>query len=221
MSKARLRETIVVTKGSALDQQVLRCFGGSNRVAFAEGPETLLEILSGSSGSTLLLNLALFDQDAEQPVAKRIFTKACDHKIIVFTDVVDRDDLYKLFRQGVRGFCQPRISDAMLVKAVKSVADGELWIGRKLIGYLMARMILEQTGGNGSFRFDASMGGALTPREVEIARHVAKGKCDKIIARELDISHYTVKNHLRRIFDKLNIADRYQLALIYHGIELH
>ena len=61
----------------------------------------------------------------------------------------------------------------------------------------------------------------LTVRESEIASCVAKGKCDKIIARDLDISPNRVKNHLRNIYNKLQIADRFQLMLVYHGITLN
>jgi DNA-binding NarL/FixJ family response regulator len=60
----------------------------------------------------------------------------------------------------------------------------------------------------------------LTPRESEIASFIARGKCDKAIARDLNISPHTVKNHLSRIFAKLQISDRFQLAMIYHGIQV-
>ena len=65
------------------------------------------------------------------------------------------------------------------------------------------------------------IGSELTMRESEIASCVAKGKCDKIIARDLEISPNTVKNHLRNIFNKLQISDRFQLALVFHGITLN
>jgi DNA-binding NarL/FixJ family response regulator len=62
---------------------------------------------------------------------------------------------------------------------------------------------------------------SLTPREAEIAEHVAQGKCDKRIARDLNISPNTVKNHLGNIFKKLQISDRLHLALIYQGVISH
>ena len=51
-------------------------------------------------------------------------------------------------------------------------------------------------------------GAALSPRELEIARLVAAGHPNKIIAAELDISAWTVGTHLRRIFAKLGVGSR-------------
>ena len=48
----------------------------------------------------------------------------------------------------------------------------------------------------------------LTSRELEISHLIADGKCDKEIARQLGISTYTVREHLRRIFSKLNVCRR-------------
>ena len=53
----------------------------------------------------------------------------------------------------------------------------------------------------------------LTGRELQIAYLIAEGKCDKIIGRELGISENTVREHLRRIFNKLHIAKRTSLVV--------
>ena len=49
---------------------------------------------------------------------------------------------------------------------------------------------------------------SLTARELQVASLIADGKCDKEIARHLGISNYTVREHLRRIFTKLNVSRR-------------
>lgn len=54
----------------------------------------------------------------------------------------------------------------------------------------------------------SSIAEILTSRELEIARHIGLGKCDKEIARDLGISGYTVREHIRRIFAKLHIGRR-------------
>lgn len=53
-----------------------------------------------------------------------------------------------------------------------------------------------------------SVAECLTSREVQIAMLIAEGKCDKEIARQLGISSYTVREHLRRIFAKLKVCRR-------------
>ena len=163
---------------------------------------------------------SLFDDDVEYPAVKTIFKKGFEQRIIVFTSEQDQAKLYKLFEQGARGFCHTTTNDALLIKAVQAVDEGELWIGRKLTGYLMSRMILDKARESGSAPDQAMDNCDLTLRESEIVSFVAKGKCDKIIARDLDISPNTVKNHLCHIYNKLDVANRFQLALVYHGINV-
>jgi DNA-binding NarL/FixJ family response regulator len=53
----------------------------------------------------------------------------------------------------------------------------------------------------------------LSAREIEVLRLVARGSSNAEIARELTISHGTVKSHLRRIFVKMGVSDRTQAAV--------
>ncbi len=55
--------------------------------------------------------------------------------------------------------------------------------------------------------------GALTAREMQIARAVAEGRGNREIATQLGITEQTVKNHLTSIFEKVGVASRLQLAL--------
>ena len=58
---------------------------------------------------------------------------------------------------------------------------------------------------------------ALTPRESEIARLMCQGMTNKEIAQTLDISHWTVATHLRRIYDKTNVHRRAALSSAIWG----
>lgn len=53
----------------------------------------------------------------------------------------------------------------------------------------------------------------LSPRQVDIVRHLLRGESDKQIAAELEISVPTVRTHLRRLFQKFGIGDRVELVL--------
>jgi DNA-binding NarL/FixJ family response regulator len=61
---------------------------------------------------------------------------------------------------------------------------------------------------------DKNLSEILTARELQIAHFVAQGKCDKLTARELGISENTVREHLRRIFHKLQITKRTSLVFL-------
>ena len=62
---------------------------------------------------------------------------------------------------------------------------------------------------------------ALTPREREILRWLARGNSNKVIARNLDVTESTIKVHVQNILRKLNVASRVQAAVyaIEHGLD--
>ena len=220
MDTSNLDKPIIITTGVMLHNQVSQYYKQPVRIILAKDINALFQILEENIGALLLLDLSLFNDNVEHPEIKTIFKKGFEQRIIVITSEADQDELYKLFEQGVRGFCHPTISDELMIKAINAVDKGELWIGRNLIGYLMSKLILDRAIISGAVPQKKLIDSKLTLRESEIASCVAKGKCDKIIARDLEISPNTVKNHLRNIFNKLQIADRFQLALVYHGITL-
>jgi two-component system nitrate/nitrite response regulator NarL len=141
------------------------------------------------------------------------------HIIVVDNPPLPETDQVELFKLGVHGFCQRDISSELLVKAVESVVNGELWMQRSLI----TRIIDELTQSGASSRTANSLSNGspiecLTPRELEVARMVHKGGNNKSIARTLDISERTVKAHLSSIFRKLNIENRLHLAIFFHDV---
>ena len=221
MDVSNLDKPLVITTGIQLHNQVSRYYKQSVKIILAKDINALFQILPENIGATLLLDLSLFNDNVEHPEIKPIFKKGFEQRIIVITSEPDQDNLYKLFEQGARGFCHPTSSDELMVKAINAVDRGELWIGRNLTGYLMSKLILDRVIKSDVAPNQKLTDSKLTMRESEIASCVAKGKCDKIIARDLDISPNTVKNHLRNIFNKLQIGDRFQLALVYHGIKLN
>ena len=73
-------------------------------------------------------------------------------------------------------------------------------------------VLVERREFAGVFEDSAPISTMLTSRELQIAYSVADGKCDKVIAYELGISEYTVREHMRRIFHKLKVSKRAALV---------
>jgi DNA-binding NarL/FixJ family response regulator len=73
-------------------------------------------------------------------------------------------------------------------------------------------VLVERQEFAGAFEDSAPISTMLTSRELQIAYSVADGKCDKVIAYELGISEYTVREHMRRIFHKLKVSKRAALV---------
>ncbi len=92
-----------------------------------------------------------------------------------------------------------------LVKAIKHIYQGETYIQPDLIPALNSRLIHRDE--------DQEKIDALTRRELEVLKLVAKGHFNKEIAIQLDISERTVKNHISSIFRKIDVSDRTQAAV--------
>jgi DNA-binding CsgD family transcriptional regulator len=73
-------------------------------------------------------------------------------------------------------------------------------------------VLVERQDFEGAFEQPGSISAMLTSRELQIAYSVADGKGDKVIAYDLGISEYTVREHMRRIFHKLNVSKRAALV---------
>lgn len=221
MKHASLEKMVIIITGKRLYDQVSRGHPGPATFIMAEETEPLAKILISYSGAIVLLDLSLFNNDPTHPTLRNVFKHATDQHIIVLSSEQDQALWYEFLQQGAQGFCQLSIADELLTKAIQTVKNGELWVGRQFVSYLMSRHLAIDVRKNEVSSVHAPINSNLTPREDEIAQHVAQGKCDKRIARDLNISPNTVKNHLGNIFKKLQISDRLHLALIYQGVISH
>lgn len=214
--------TLLIFTNNDLYNNFLESDLSSRNPVLADDHNKLLQLFSETVGSTVLLDLSRYGDDTDNALIKSAFRKGHEQRIVIITEENNRDRLFEYFMLGARGFISPGISTELLVKSVQAIEDGEFWISRKLVAFLMSRLFFDITQKNLEAKRNRAMANsALTPRESDIAECVAKGKCDRIIAQDLKISPNTVKNHMHNIFNKLNINDRFQLALIYHGIQLH
>ncbi len=113
---------------------------------------------------------------------------------------------------GFSGYCHSYSPVAALSQILTTVDSGSVWMGRSLVTRLLR--LVQQSASNAP-AWDAQ---ALTEREHTVARLAARGDANAAIANALGITERTVKAHLSSIFDKLNVSDRLQLALLVHGI---
>jgi len=112
--------------------------------------------------------------------------------------------------QGVSGVCYDSNSPECLVKVVSAVLEGELWFSRQVISnYILNLRSKGQDGGEGVGQKSSS----LTAREEEVLLLIASGATNEEIAEQLYISTHTVKSHVYRIFQKIDVPNRLQAAL--------
>jgi DNA-binding NarL/FixJ family response regulator len=135
---------------------------------------------------------------------------------ILLVDSCDRELSLSAFRSGIRGiFCITDANLRLLYKCILRVAAGQVWATAEQISYL-----LEMVSDVPSLRVCSTSGDQLlTPREEQVMALVAEGMANREIATELDLSAHTIKKYVFRIFDKLGVSTRVELALyaVNHG----
>jgi DNA-binding NarL/FixJ family response regulator len=112
--------------------------------------------------------------------------------------------------RGVSGVCYDSNSPECLVKVVTAVLEGELWFSRQVISKYILNIRSHDHGG----REEAGRkNSSLTAREEEVLLLIASGATNEEIAEQLYISTHTVKSHVYRIFQKIDVPNRLQAAL--------
>lgn len=116
---------------------------------------------------------------------------------------------------GARGLLPKSASADDLVKAIRVVHDGLIWARRRVIVAWLDRLTEAPASRRGG---GDSLEERLSGRERDVFRHAAAGLGNRELAQRLAISEATVKVHLTRIFQKLGLRGRGELAAAYHGV---
>ena len=124
-------------------------------------------------------------------------------RVIVLTSFGDDDKLFAALRGGAAGYLLKDVQPAELVRAIRSAYAGE----SPLSPAIATRVVEEVAQGVVSAHDD------LTPRELDVLTLIARGRSNKVIARELGVAEKTVKTHVSHILAKLGVSDRTQAAL--------
>jgi two-component system nitrate/nitrite response regulator NarL len=116
---------------------------------------------------------------------------------------------------GAMGCCSPELDIDQVRRILTIVDEGGVWISNAALPQLLQRLRSKTAGVAQMQEVTVTENNLteLTQREREIARMVASGDSNKVIARKLNITDRTVKAHLTTVFQKLNVRDRLQLAL--------
>jgi two-component system nitrate/nitrite response regulator NarL len=144
-----------------------------------------------------------------------ILRHAPELKIIVQATSTDEAHTVELYRRGVRGIIPRSISPDLLVKCVRKIAAGETWIDNQSVTW-----VIEAYRTQASALTSPKNQPRLSPKELAIINCITQGKRNKEIAYQLGTSEQVIKNYLRKIYDKLGVSDRLELALycLHHQI---
>jgi DNA-binding NarL/FixJ family response regulator len=130
-------------------------------------------------------------------------------RVLLFGMDDDPDLFIKAAQFGVCGYLLKEASAAEIVSAVRAAARGEATCPPKLCMALMQYLSKRRHEKLEVFDAQGSAQKALTPRQLQLIRLVAEGLTNKEIAANLNLSQFTVKNHLRRVMRQVEAASRH------------
>ena len=129
-------------------------------------------------------------------------------RIVVVTPASDEELTLELFRRGAHGIVSREVEPELLVDCLRKVAAGQTWLDTQGTHWVM-----EAYRNQNNRPIGARPKVQLTPKEMLIVSCVTQGMKNKEIALRVGTTEQVVKNYLRKVYDKLGVADRLELAL--------
>lgn len=158
------------------------------------------------SADILIFEAALAPSPADT-VSELLRQNASCHLVVVLQEP-NQEMTLELFRRGAHGIVFREVEPEMLVDCLRKVAQGEPWLEARAIAWVLdayRTQGLRPTGSRPKVQ--------LTPKESLIVSCVTQGMKNKEIALRVGTTEQVVKNYLRKVYDKLGVADRLELAL--------
>lgn len=195
--------------------------------ALLNGIEGIDVILSVGAAPDILpalekapVDVMLFHVDAAAPASVALLQelpRVVEHtRAIVLACSTSMAEYAKTVELGAMGVVSCDEAGAVLLKAIRKVHAGELWLDRAQTAGVITRLARGYTHRDP----DTIKIESLTARQREIVSLVAEGLTNKQLAERLFITEATARNHMTAILDKLELSDRFQLAVyaFRHGL---
>ncbi len=167
----------------------------------ADGEEAV-EAATRLVPDVVLMDLVMPRLEGAEAIS-RIRELGLETRVIVLTTFLDDDKLFAAIRAGAAGYLLKDVQPQDLVSAIRTAHAGESPVDPAAVTKLLEEVSARR-------RPDGQL---LTPREQEVLRLIARGRPNKVIARDLGLSEKTVKTHVSNILGKLGLTDRTQAAI--------
>jgi DNA-binding NarL/FixJ family response regulator len=184
-------------------------------VAQASGGRMGVRLASELRPDVVLMDVRMPDLDGAS-ATKEIMSEDSSARIVALTVVADEADIAAAVDAGACGYMLKDSPIDDVIEGIRAAAEGTAWLSPRAAQTLVDLMRREHTEAIQIQSSDV----ALSPRETEVLRLVARGLDNSAIAAELSISPRTAKNHVSSILGKLGVSNRLQAAIyaVQHGI---
>jgi DNA-binding NarL/FixJ family response regulator len=179
--------------------------GGVEVVGEADDVASALSVITAMVPDVVLLDVHL-PGGGGVAVLRALLPALPDVRFLAVSVSDAADDVIGTIRAGARGYVTKTISGAELAAAVMRVADGDAVFSPRLAGF-----VLDAFAATDAPAIDPELD-ALTQREREVLRLIARGYAYKEIAKELFISVKTVETHVSSVLRKLQLSNRHELT---------
>src|SRR5450432_2485617 len=171
--------------------------------------ETLAQTLSTAKKFTA--DILIFEASlAQNPVeaVSELIRQTPNLRLVVVTPEANQELTLELLRRGAHGIVSRDVEPELLVDCLRKVSEGHPWLDSR-----GTQWVLEAYRTQGSRPTSPRPKVQLTPKESLIVSCVTQGMKNKEIALRVGTTEQVVKNYLRKVYDKLGVADRLELAL--------
>lgn len=179
-------------------------------VGEAKNGQEAIEFLENEDIDLILMDIRMPIMDGVE-ATKIIKEKYPEIKILILTTFNEDKYIFEGLKNGADGYLLKDISSEELVKAIETVYKGNMLLQPGIAKKIIDSIDKKHGNLNKITKDDFK---ELSKREYEIALLVGEGKSNKEISSKLFITEGTVKNHITKILDKLEIRDRTQLAVL-------
>ena len=192
---------------------------GLSRMLTEEGFDVVGEAADGQAGLALAEQLRpdVLLTDLHMPImggaelTRRVCATDAPPKVLVLTISMEDADVLEAVRAGASGYLSKDAEGREIASAVRATARGEVAVAPSAAAALVGDVRRRAEGETGA---DGEGPGPLTEREREILTLLAQGLDNAAIARRLNLSPSTVKNHVSSILAKLGVESRVQAAVL-------
>jgi DNA-binding NarL/FixJ family response regulator len=174
-----------------------------------DGPAAL-ELVRRDPPDVVLMDIRMPGLDGIEATRRLVALGAGAPRVVILTTFDLDGYVYESMRAGASGFLLKSGRPQELVAGVRAAVAGDTLLAPPITRRLVEAFVHRPPPGTSS----PPELEELTPREVEVLRHMAGGQSNAEIARELFVSEDTVKTHASRIFMKLGLRDRTQAVIL-------
>ena len=201
---------VIVADSQAIFRAGLRkIFAVEDDIRVVGQAETLEQAVTAAkkfSAEILIFEAGLAERPAD--AVQDIMKQASGLRVVAVTEAPDQELTLELLRRGAHAVVSREVDSELFVECLRKVAVGDAWVEPHAM-----KWVLDAYRTQGARPQTSRTKVQLTPKEALIVSCVTQGMKNKEIAQRVGTTEQVVKNYLRKVYDKLGVADRLELAL--------